>query len=84
MRLRQEVEAVLRRKTVNWEDALEIADEILDMIDNDLPEEAEEFAESVEEKVRDIRNWIEDHRHVTERQVEALENMKRGCEKWMD
>jgi len=68
----------------DWESALEIADEILDMIDNELPEKAEEFAGSVEEKVRDIRAWIEDRRHVTEAQYEALENMKRGCEKWLD
>ena len=65
-----------------WEDALALCDEIRELLD-DLPERADDFAASVEEKVDDMAEWIADNEHVTPAQLQALENMKAGCERWL-
>lgn len=65
-----------------WEIALETADEITDMIE-DLPDEANAFAASIEDLTSNIRAWITEHEHVTDKQVNSLENMHRGAEKWL-
>ena len=67
---------------MDWEDALELCEEIEELLD-ELPDRAEEFATSVGEKVADMREWIEDNEHVTPKQLDALENMKAGCENWL-
>lgn len=67
----------------DWADAVELCGEILDMCD-ELPERADDFREGVEERVRDMCAWIEDNRRVTEKQTNALENIKRGVEKWLN
>lgn len=66
-----------------WEDALALCDEIRELLD-DLPERADDFATSVEEKVDSIAEWIADNEHVTPAQLQALENMKAGCERWLE
>lgn len=66
----------------SWEEAIETADEILEICD-ELPEAGDEFRQSVEEKTRRIRAWIQEHEHCTDKQVNALENMHRGAEKWL-
>jgi hypothetical protein len=48
----------------------------------DLPEEAEDFASSVEEKVLSMKEWITDKKHVTEKMIKALVNMQSGIDKW--
>lgn len=60
---------------------LQLCNEILELLP-DLPERAEEFADSVEEKVLGIKKWAEID-CVTEKQVRSLENMKGGVERWL-
>lgn len=63
-------------------EALDIADECMSMID-DLPTRGQEFGESVCERVRGIVETIEESGRVTEKQREALENMRDGLSRWM-
>lgn len=65
------------------EEATDLATEILDVMVPDLPERAEDFADSVKERAEGIRDWIIEHNHVTPAQVSALENMREACVKWM-
>ncbi len=64
------------------EEALSQCDTILGMIE-DLPMEADDFGESVGEKVRGIRATIEKRQIVTEPQQIALNNMQSGVENWL-
>ena len=64
-----------------WEDAVEQCKELIAEL-ADLPEQAEDFVDSVETKVLGIQEWIEEHKVVTHKQTEALENMQRGAQKW--
>jgi hypothetical protein len=65
-----------------WPDVLAEVDETLAMLD-ELPDQAEEFAASVEDKLEGIKAWIEEKEHATDRQVEAVQNMAAGARKWM-
>lgn len=67
----------------DWEGALDEIDEALDDI-NELPDRAADFAESVEEKLRGIDQWITNASHVTDAQMEAIENIRDGIDKWME
>jgi len=67
---------------MDHEEAIEYADEILSDLDN-LPERAEEFAESVREKVEGMKDWMEEHQAVTEKMVAALQNIRGGVDKWL-
>jgi len=67
---------------MDWEEALTFCKDLLNDID-DLPERAEDFAESVREKVESIQEFVEDAELVTARQVEALENIRAGVDKWL-
>jgi len=62
-------------------EAVELCEEIYEMID-DLPERAEEFGDSVKAKTLDIHKTIEDREVVTPMQMQALQNMRAGLEKW--
>lgn len=64
-------------------EALELANSILKDL-GDLPEEAAEFAESVERKVTDMAEWIESKDHCTEKQSTALQNMRAGVDRWLE
>lgn len=68
--------------SMDYEDAIELADEILAMCE-DLPERAEDFRDSIETKVKDMREWIEENQYVTERMATALENMHGGVTAWL-
>jgi hypothetical protein len=63
------------------QDAKVLAELILSKV-NDLPEAAEDFAASVEEKTNGILEWIEENDHVTDAQIKALDNMADGVERW--
>lgn len=65
-----------------WKRRLDQCEEILGKID-ELPERAEDFAASVQEKVEDIARWIEDSEKVTEAQCVALDNIQAGVEAWL-
>lgn len=45
--------------------------------------DAQEFAESVQEKAELIGITIEDRNHVTKKQAEALDNMESGISRWI-
>jgi hypothetical protein len=65
-----------------YEEAVDLCDEIMDLL-SELPEKAWDFRNSVEGKVQDMRDWIEQHRRCTPKQMEALRNMKKGAENWL-
>lgn len=63
-------------------DAVVFCDDILNML-YELPEKANDFAEEVKEKVESMKDWIEENDTVTDAQIVALNNIKRGVEKWL-
>lgn len=68
---------------MNAEEAVDVCTEILEEILPDLPDRAEDFRESVEERISDVRDWIITRNYVTEAQVEMIENTKEACLKWV-
>lgn len=66
----------------DWHEAVEFCEALLEDID-DLPAKADDFVESVRPKVEGIRDWVTDMRHVTEKQITALENIQKGVDKWL-
>lgn len=64
-------------------EAIAIAEEIEELA-AELPEEGEDFGVSVSEKAADIAANIEAHGRVTDRQLDALQNMLSGLERWFD
>ena len=69
-------------KMLDVDEALALCSDILGDIDL-VPEEGEDFASSVEEKVTSMREWIEDAQRVTEPMSDALQNMRRGLDNWL-
>lgn len=69
------------------DDAIELCDEILGMIEDDIDEEAYDrgfdFFSSVEEKVESMKIWIEENDKVTPKMVKALEGMRDGVARWI-
>lgn len=49
----------------------------------DLPERAEDFADSVTEKLEDIEAWVEENEHITDGQTSAVSNMEAAIGRWM-
>jgi len=68
---------------MEWEDAVKLCEEITKLCD-EVPEEGEDFADSVAEKALGIQDWIETNKHCTPKQAEALQNMKSGLLKWTE
>jgi hypothetical protein len=66
-----------------WKAALERCCEITRMVE-ELQDRAFDFGASVEEKVYDIAEWIEENEHVTDAQLNALENMHGGVARWLN
>ena len=66
----------------DWKGVVENCDALLDDIDQ-IPERGREFAEEVLEKVEDIRAWIEEHEHCTEKQACALTNIDGAGLRWL-
>lgn len=62
--------------------AMQIGKEIMDKL-SDLPERAEEFAISVEQKTVSIIKWVEENDHATDKQINSLQNMNAGIDKWL-
>lgn len=69
-------------ETFDPEIAIELCNEILDKLD-ELPEAAEEFSDSIKNKVLDIHEWVDSRNHCTKAQMGALENMLAGVERWI-
>lgn len=68
--------------SMDYEEAIEYAEHILSDLD-DLPERAEDFAESVREKVTGMKSWMVEHRRVTEKMITALQNIRGGVDRWL-
>lgn len=66
---------------MEWEKVLIQCNDILELLD-ELPDAAEDFVLSVEDKVISIRNWIDVNEHVTEKQATAIENIHQGVLRW--
>lgn len=67
--------------------ALELVDEIVNIIDEEIPEKAWDraasFFEDIREKVIDVGQTIRTNDKVSERQMRALEGWKAGVSKWL-
>lgn len=79
-RPRQPATATVDRDAAAAE-ALEVAGEIQEMADI-VCEEGEEFARSVSDRAAAIAETIERTGTASERQLEALRNMRSGLERW--
>lgn len=67
----------------DWEDAIEQCNRIMEMC-NEVPERGEDFAYSVQQKVQEISETIEESERVTEAQQIALDNMESGVSRWIE
>jgi len=67
---------------MDYEEAIELCDDILSSLE-DLPEHAEDFSDSVHEKVTSMRDWIDENERVTDKMISALENIQSGVSKWL-
>lgn len=65
------------------ENAIDQCDAILENID-ELPERAEEFGESVRQKVESMKMWIEENDYVTEKIQNSLNNMEEAVLRWLN
>lgn len=67
--------------------AIDLGEEILALIEDDVPEwaldKAPDFFEGVQEKTESILEVIRNSGKRTDRQLEALENMLAGVKKWI-
>lgn len=63
-------------------EAVEQCDHILTLCD-DVPERAEGFAADIADKVSGVREWIVENKHVTPKQLSALEGWEAGISKWI-
>jgi hypothetical protein len=64
--------------------ALRLVEDICDLAESgDIPTAGRDYAESVAERARSIGETIEERGRVTEAQVNALENMLSGLERWI-
>ena len=66
----------------DWMEALQVIEETLALLD-DLPEQAEDFRESVQDKLENICDWVREREFVTDAQANAINNMARGVDKWL-
>lgn len=65
------------------ETAISLAEEIIDLSESpDLPSAGIGYAESVADKARDIMESVESENRATGGQIEALENMLDGLQRW--
>jgi len=64
-----------------WEEFLDNAEQLLADVE-ELPDRAEDFADSVKEKVEGMVDWARDNEHVTGPMETALDNMAAGVARW--
>lgn len=65
----------------SYQEGLDLCNEIESLV-NELPERAEDFGSGVSEKVDSFRESINKMKKATPKMIEALENMRDGCERW--
>lgn len=61
--------------------AISVVEEI-EGLASDIPDDGQDFAESILQKSQDIGKNIEMHNRVTDGQISALENMLNGLRCW--
>jgi len=70
----------------DWEDALERIAQAQGMLDEVRDEKgsdaAQDFCDSVGEKLESMAAWIADNDHVTPKMEDAIANIIAGIEKW--
>jgi hypothetical protein len=67
----------------DWESWANLCDELVAVCENELPDKAAEFAESVIEKLTSMAESIAQRETITENQRNAISNMERGISKWI-
>ncbi|MBN1250155.1 MAG: hypothetical protein JXC32_20995 [Anaerolineae bacterium] len=71
-----------------WESALDnishARDLLNDLRDHRSDDRAQDFADSVEERLDGFAEWIETNEHVTPKQEEAIDNIIAGIGRWLD
>lgn len=65
-------------------EAIEVCEEIIEDLIPQLPERAEDFRNSIEEKMRDVQDWIIERNHVTDAQSSMIENTRAACWRWIE
>jgi hypothetical protein len=72
---------------VNWKEASNLCDEIVEMIDDDISEDAydraEDFFDGVRARAVSMQEWIDDAERVTPKMVDALTKMKQSVKAWI-
>ena len=75
------------RQKAEWEKAVDQGLEIINLIDEDISEEAAEqaaeFFEDVRQRCGAVIETIERMQHVTEKQQKALDGWERGVRAWI-
>jgi len=72
---------------LSWEDAAEQCQTIYDKIEDASPglwDRAYDFFESIQEKVKDMKESIESRRRATPKQKAALDKMEAGVDRWLE
>lgn len=67
----------------DWEEFIDECSEVMDLLE-DLPSKADGYVSNVDEKVSGIQNWVEEAEHCTDNQKNAIANIRRGAERWME
>lgn len=68
---------------MDWDEAIERIDEILKRVDM-ITAPGLDFADSVRRTLASIRSYTEIHQRITPRQEQAVENMARGVDAWLE
>ena len=72
---------------IDYKDALEQCETILELIEYDIPSKAREdspdFFEPIEERVTSMAEWITSNERITPKMAKALDNMEAGVRKWI-
>jgi len=74
-------------ESCGWQAALERIDEALGIV-NEVrdacgSDAAQDFCDGVHERLLSIEEWVQEKRHVTEAQTQAVENMATAAGKWL-
>jgi len=65
-----------------WQEAVGIGEDILRDLP-ELPDAAADFAESVQARVADQIEWIQENRRVTDKMLTSLERTAKGVARWL-